>query len=98
MNIIPRIIFTFLWLADTFVTTLFVTVGGTELEANPLLRSFMESVGIIPFILLKLVVMESALYAFSKGTQHKWTLYALWAINAIMAYVVAIGVATLFIL
>lgn len=45
------------WLVDTISTVLFVTAGGTELEANPLMRWLMEQWGIGAFVALKLAIL-----------------------------------------
>ena len=46
-----------LWLVDTIATTLFVSAGGTELEANPLMRYVIERWGLLSFVILKLAIL-----------------------------------------
>lgn len=51
------IFFGILWLLDTFLTCIFVTMGGYSLEYNPILRWIMENTGLGLFVFIKLALL-----------------------------------------
>lgn len=64
-------LFTFLWICDTILTTLFVQKYGTEMEANILPRMVMESFGLIGFWFMKLGIWLFWIYTNSLYKQTK---------------------------
>lgn len=78
--------FSYLWTLDTVLTLQFVEQGGTEMEANPLLRSLMENYGMGTFIAVKLLLL--LVWILLHKRVH-WGIHA--ALNAIMIPVVCMG-------
>lgn len=86
-------LFSALWIVDTAATSLFVSVLGTDSEANPIMRVLLEGYGVFGFIGVKATVL---LFWLSINRHAHWVIHA--ALVAIMVPVVVMGVGMLLII
>lgn len=86
-------LFSALWVVDTVATSLFVSVLGTDSEANSVMRSLLESFGLVGFIGVKAAVL---LFWLSINRHAHWVIHA--ALVAIMVPVCVMGIGMLLII
>lgn len=86
-------LFSSLWIVDTVATSLFVSVLGSDSEANPVMRSLLESFGLIGFVGVKSAVL---LFWLSINRHAHWAIHA--ALVAIMVPVCVMGIGMLLII
>lgn len=89
MNVL-RVVMAVLWLLDTVLTSIFVNLGGIELEANPLVRYIFESAGTAGFVVTKLLVLSFFWYA-TRQDNRPWVWWATLALNAVLLAAVVLG-------
>ena len=90
-----QILFVMAWLIDTVATTIFVSVGGVELEANPVMNWLIRTHGVDTFIYTKLIILIVwNLLQFSNKFkwQYNMILCAILIPVAIMGIIVAVNI------
>ncbi len=76
-----------LWVSDTIATCVFVSVGGVELEANPIMHWLIAEHGLYAFILTKLIILALWL---SLANKIHWVIHA--ALGVILFPIVCMGI------